>query len=261
MHEDTIVVGGLGVVGTATMRALGITSYYDQQVTETHIIPLSNGISIANARYVFLCLPTPTVNGECDISAIRRYIQDNGPGPTYILRSTVPPGTADALMKEFMGVFIVSNPEFLTMATADQDALHPDLLVLGAPAGWMLNDVWERFYRGVDAKRIIFTDNRTAEFIKCAINTFYATKVLFATALYDVAESEGIDYDVVCDAMYARKWIGGNHLKVPWKGRRGVGGNCLPKDLEAFATFSHSGFFRYMHNMNMLHRGEGHDAA
>jgi UDP-glucose 6-dehydrogenase len=93
---------------------------------------------------------------------------------------------------------------------------------------------------------VVLTDTVTAEFIKYAINTFYATKVLFANALYDVAENLGIEYDTVRDAMYARKWIGGNHLTVPWKGKRGINGKCLPKDLAAFATFSGHEFFEFM---------------
>jgi len=155
-------------------------------------------------------------------------------------------------MDEFGGTVIVSNPEFLTAATATQDALHPDLLVLGAPCGidWVLDDVWSRFYRTVDAKRAVFTDNVTAEFIKYAINVFYATKVIFANSLYEITANLGIDYDVVRDAMYARKWVGGNHLTVPWKGKRGVNGKCLPKDLEAFAAFTGHDFFEFMVELN-----------
>jgi len=259
MHEDAIVIGGLGVVGKATCRALGIGAIYDYKGLEdlgNASVGGATGAAIALARYIFLCLPTPTVRGKCDTSALRQYIKDFGPGHVYVIRSTVPPGTAEDLMEEFLGTLIVSNPEFLTESTADQDALHPDLVVLGAPMDWVLQDVWCRFYRDIDAKRVIFTDNRTAEFIKYAINTFYATKVLFANALYDVAESVGVDYGVVRDAMYARKWVGRNHLTVPWKGKRGVDGKCLPKDLEAFATYSHSEFFEYMQAESQAYRGE-----
>jgi len=235
---DAAVVGGLGVVGTATRTMLGIKRYYD----------LEGGISkeeLMNTKYIFLCLPTPTVNGACDTFLVRRYVKMLGRGHVFITRSTVPPGTARALSEEF-DVPVLSCPEFLTEATAHIECRLPDLLVLGGDDVCIRDEVWCRFFQRVRAERVVFTDTMTAEFIKYAINTFYATKVLFANALYDVAEKLGIEYDTVRDAMYARKWIGDNHLTVPWKGERGVRGKCLPKDLAAFATLSEHEFFEFM---------------
>ena len=235
---DAAVVGGLGVVGTATRTMLGITRYYD----------LEGGISkeeLMDTKYIFLCLPTPTVNGACDTSLVRQYVEMLGKGHTFIIRSTVPPGTARALAEEF-DVPILSCPEFLTEATAHIECRLPDLLVLGGDDVCLRDEVWCRFFRYVSVDNVVFTDTVTAEFIKYGINTFYATKVLFANALYDVAEKLGIEYDTVRDAMYARKWIGDNHLTVPWKGKRGINGKCLPKDLAAFATFSGHEFFEFM---------------
>ena len=235
---DAAVVGGLGVVGTATRTMLGIEQYYD----------IAGGMTLAelmDTKYIFLCLPTPTVNGVCDTSLVRQYVELLGKGHTFIIRSTVPPGTARALAGEF-GVPVLSCPEFLTEATAHIECFHPDLIVLGGDSVRLQDEVWNRFFHRVQTDRVVFTDTVTAEFIKYAINTFYATKVLFANALYDVAEKLGIEYDIVRDAMYARKWVGGNHLTVPWKGKRGVNGKCLPKDLAAFATLSGHEFFEFM---------------
>ena len=238
---NTAVVGGLGVVGTATRRMLGIERYYDT----------AGGISVEELQdmeYIFLCLPTPTVDGVCDTSLLRGYFNLLGPDHTYIIRSTVPPGTARGLAEDY-GAKVLSCPEFLTEATAHIECHLPDLIVLGGDNVVTRDEVWTRFFYRVRADHTIFTDTVTAEFIKYAVNTFYATKVLFANALYDVAGELGLDYDVVREAMYARKWIGDNHLTVPWKGKRGVNGKCLPKDLEAFATFSEHEFFEFMHEM------------
>jgi len=217
MHEDAIVIGGLGVVGTATRRMLGIQQYWD--IKGSHAIgPLNTPLHpISDARYIFLCLPTPTVDGKCDLTAIRSYFSGYKAKQIYIIRSTVPPGTAQELSAEF-DTHVMSNPEFLTEATADEEA--------------------------------IFTDTMTAEFIKYAVNSFYASKALFANVLYECAEKLGIDYGVVRDAMYARKWVGRNHLTVPWKGKRGVNGRCLPKDLGAFAAFTGHPFFEVLLRLN-----------
>lgn len=250
MYEDAVVIGGLGVVGTATRRMLGIWSCYDY-----------NGGNISEAEltglhYIFLCLPTPTVGGVCDVSLIRRYVERLGSNHTYIVRSTVAPGTARGLATEF-GVPVVSCPEFLTEALAQVECLAPDLLVLGADSDAVAMDVWTRFFCKVHAGRVVFTDTVTAEFIKYAVNVFYATKVLYANAMYDVAEKLGIDYDTVKGALYARKWIGGNHLTVPWKGVRGLNGKCLPKDLAAFATFSGHPLFEFLSELNERWAGKG----
>ena len=172
-----------------------------------------------------------------------------GPDHTYIIRSTVPPGTARSLAKEF-GAKVLSCPEFLTEATAYIECHLPDLIVLGGDDVVTRDEVWVRLFYGVRTDHTVFTDTTTAEFIKYAVNTFYATKVLFANALYDIAGNLGLDYDVVRNAMYARKWVGGNHLTVPWKGKRSINGKCLPKDLEAFATFSGHKFFEFMHEIS-----------
>jgi len=248
MHNDAAVIGGLGVVGRATRMMLGIERYYDlddKGLTEKEL---------QDTEYLFLCLPTPTVGGVCDTSRIERYFDICGQGHTYIIRSTVVPGTARELAEKY-GVPVLSCPEFLTEATADQECRLPDILVFGADDATVQMEVWCKFFHSIRAEKIIFTNTITAEFIKYAVNTFYAAKVIFANALYDAAEQAGVDYDTVKEAMYARKWIGHNHLTVPWKGRRGVDGKCLPKDLEAFATFSGHEFFRFLHTMNTTWTG------
>jgi len=43
--------------------------------------------------------------------------------------------------------------------------------------------------------------------------------------------------------MDKRKWIGKNHLTVPFNGRFGVNGKCLPKDVDSLLKLvnPHSG--------------------
>lgn len=243
MYSNAVVIGGLGVVGTATRRMLGIPWYYDHA---------GSNITLQETRalkYVFLCVPTPTVQGHCDTSAIRTYFELLGEGHVYVIRSTVVPGTARELAEEF-GVPVVSSPEFLTESSVQAECLHPDLIVLGADDEDTLSGVWNDLYWHVETDRVIFTDTITAEFIKYAVNMFYAAKVIFANSLYEIAMDMDINYDVVRDALYARKWIGKNHLTVPWKGRRGLNGKCLPKDLEAFATFTSHSFFESLVSLN-----------
>ena len=247
MKNEGFIVG-YGVVGQATAKALGITKYFDLK---------GSPWTLEDARkykYIFICVPTPTVNGRCDTSAVEATVKQLGGNHVFVIRSTVTPGTCRNLANKYH-VMTVSYPEFLTMSTAEEDALNPDLVVIGSdhkPAldglsNYFLTDFPKDGSKGVPY--LVRTDSTTAEMIKYAINTFYATKVVFANALYDVCQSAGVDYDTVKRAMYKRKWVGDNHLTVPFNGKRGLGGPCLPKDLEAFASYSSKLFFRKMHQM------------
>jgi UDPglucose 6-dehydrogenase len=245
-----VVVGGLGVVGSATRKMLNIPHYWDARgsnITEDEL---------HSSSYIFLCLPTPTVGGCCDVSALLYYFELLGSNHVYIIRSTVIPGTAQRLAQEF-GVPVLSNPEFLTEALAEEECLQPDLIVLGADDEKERPLIWERFYSHIEFQHYMFTSTVMAEFIKYAVNTFYASKVVFANALYQCAEDLGLNYEAVKEALYARKWIGNNHLTVPWKGRFGADGKCLPKDLTAFATFTAHPFFQFMDRTNQQLLAQG----
>ena len=227
---------GYGVIGNATATALGVKYHYDKLLDKSNIAKHD----IVNIKYLFICVPTPTIDNICDISEVENVITEFG-NHIYVIRSTVIPGTAGKLMAKY-NCEIVSNPEFLTMSTALDDAINPDIIVLG---GNKSVEVRRLFYLDNNFKSSTFieTDNSTAEMIKYAINTFYATKTLFANYLYKICKDKDIDYNIIKEAMYKRKWIGNNHLSVPYNGKLGVGGNCLPKDLIAFASYSQNDFF------------------
>ena len=236
MNNNAAIIG-YGIVGQATANALGIKYHYDKLYSRSNIIKAE----IQDIKYLFICAPTPTIDDICDITEVENIIREFGNNHIYIIRSTVTPGTADKMMIKY-SCEIVSNPEFLTMSTATEDAINPDIVVLGGNKSSEIA-VRKLFYRGFKDSMFIETDNKTAEMIKYAINTFFATKTLFANYLYKICKDKNIDYDIIKEAMYMRKWIGKNHLNVPYEGKFGVGGNCLPKDLISFASYSQSEFF------------------
>ena len=151
---------------------------------------------------------------------------------------------------------IIHNPEFLTEATWEQDALHPDLIVLGGERTDYLEEVEgiykARFRGSVD---IIKTDTITSEVIKYAVNTFYATKVIFANQLFDLCKKIEANYGTIKEALYKRKWIGRNHLEVWHKNKRGAGGSCLEKDLEAFAKTYDIELLQLVNKLNKIYLG------
>lgn len=250
--ENAVVIGN-GMVGKATAHAFGI---------EKHIDPKGSTSSYKEAgslRYIFLCLPTPTVNGQCDTSLLKEAIQAVLDHSTmqnvFIIRSTVTPGTTKALCKMFRIDSIVHNPEFLSEDTWEKDVEFPDIIVLGCDHPVYLEDV-EGVYKGrYKGANLFKTDSLTSEMTKYAINCLYATKVVFANQLYDTCQLNGANYERIKEIMYERKWIGKNHLEVFHKGKRGAGGKCLPKDLSAFAEYSQSRLLKEVKILNDVYLG------
>ena len=74
--------------------------------------------------------------------------------------------------------------------------------------------------------------------VKYFTNCFLASKVTFANQMFDICQTQDIDYDKVCEYALYDKRIGNTHLLVPGPdGDRGFGGHCFPKDLAAMIYF------------------------
>jgi len=81
---------------------------------------------------------------------------------------------------------------------------------------------------------IIKTGSNTAEAVKYFTNCFLATKVSFANEFKQICDEVDVDYDKVIEyALYDQR-IGRTHFSTPGPdGRKGFGGSCFPKDLNA----------------------------
>ena len=247
MNGNDAFVLGKGFVGNATMKALDIPHYFDLNGSN---ISLEEG---AKKLFCFICLPTPTDGRgqQKGLDPIRAYIKQMSQmdgRPIFVIRSTVLPGTARGLANEF-GVMVASNPEMLSEATWEHDALHPRVSIIGAdnePEKIALVNLWKKR----KAKFDVITDTVTAETVKYAFNTFNALKVVYANQIYDNCEATGANYNVIKEALMKHPWGSKHHFKVVHKGGRGTGGNCFPKDLSAFATFTNSDLLKTAQKIN-----------
>ncbi len=245
---DNACIIGYGVVGKATALAFGITKHFDTNGDSN--ISLKDA---SNSRYVFICLPTPTVEGQCDTSAIRaiiKQIEGIRANPLYIIRSTVTPGTAKAIMTNMDMDRVVSNPEFLTESSWEVDAKRPEMVVIGTESPHYsaeLKAIYEARFKYLEVK---VTDTVTAEMVKYAFNSFFATKVVFANEIYDVCVRNKANYSVIRDLLLNHPWGSAHHFWVNHKGKRGFGGKCLPKDLDAFAEYSGSRLLKKVKEIN-----------
>lgn len=239
-----IGIVGNGVVGSATAKAW--TGHCDE-VRVYDVLPERCEHSLGEVLacdFIFVCLPTPQRSdggkygldttaldkffaGVCIPSNVSSWERSN-----LIIKSTVPIGYTRKIAEKCPNV--VHSPEFLTERTANHDALHPELNVVGVPGG--TEEVYPplaRLYRErfPDAQWIVM-DSDESEAMKLVMNSWFAVKVAFWNEVWTMTDKIGLDYGEIRDAIVDEGRVNELHTHVPGPdGKFGFGGACLPKDL------------------------------
>lgn len=220
-------------------RLLDVRSVVDHEVVSSDI--------------VFVCVGTPSApNGSQDLTAVERVCEQLGrvlssheASPAIVIRSTVPPGTTDGLVRRTLesssgkqpGVDfgLGFQPEFLREGSSVKDFHRPPLTVVGGDE------------RAIAAVRTLFgsfpgefvaTDTRTAELLKVACNTFHAVKVSFANEIGRLGQTLGMDPRTVMELLCADTQL--NISPAYLRPGFAFGGSCLPKDLRALLYLAKS---------------------
>jgi UDPglucose 6-dehydrogenase len=199
----------------------------------------SNSNAVKGAELVLLCLPTPAgVDGRADLSYVRAVIDELALAldskARFVIKSTVPPGTAVELSKRLANLgssaAVISHPEFLREGSAVHDFLHPDRIVIGAHDDADLKAV-ASLYDSL-ATEVIATDPTSAEMVKYASNSYLAARLTFANTLANLCEAVGADIVDVLEGVGLDHRIGPHFLKPG----PGYGGSCFPKDTLALIS-------------------------
>lgn len=245
MTSQTLGLVGLGHVGRALHGALAPRFRllcHDPLLADS--VPLAT--LARDCAAVFVCVPTPAApGGGADTSIVRQVVAELAcatPSPVVVIRSTVPPGTTQALAARHAPLPVVACPEFLREHAAAADLADATRIVVGLPAGAApsvlapLAPVWPVLS---PKAHLVVTDAATAELAKYATNAFLALKVTFANQLADACAAQGVDYAAFARVLALDPRIGASHLAVPGHdGQRGFGGACLPKDMAALLALA-----------------------
>ena len=189
--------------------------------------------AIEGANVIILALPTPTqYGGAVDLSALNDAVDHlltvDLAGAHIVLRSTVPPGTTDALQRRFGSTPVLFVPEFLREGFALADFLAPSRTIVGTA-----READARAYVNLlafaDERPIYLTAPTDAETIKAYSNAFLATKISFANEVANFCAAVGADAPTVLAAIGADPRIGSASLSPGI----GFGGPCLTKDVRA----------------------------
>ncbi len=192
------------------------------------------------SRIIFISVNTPPLpDGGADLSAVERVSSEIAKAmkeyKIIVCKSTVPAEThgrvkktVEMLKSPKVEFDVASNPEFLREGHAVIDTLHPDRIVIGVESK-RAEDLLLKLYAPLKAP-IVVTNITTAEIIKHACNSFLSTKISYINAVANICERVNADVEKVAEGMGYDKRIGRQFLNAG----AGFGGNCFPKDLDAF---------------------------
>jgi len=232
-HLPSVLIVGYGWVG----QFLG--SYFKEAdyVDETNIVRQvkDDKKTTPQKRYnfAFICVPTPMLpSGRCDTSIVEAVVKKWAKKVDFFcLKSTVEIGTTDQLVKKY-GIKACMSPDYLgeTVGHSMNEPQRKIFIVLGGEPE--ITKEFARLWTLVTNSytKIYQVSAKCAELCKLMENSFFATKVMFVNEFFDLAESEGIDFNVLREAWLADPRISRDHTYV-FPHNRGFSGKCLPKDL------------------------------
>ena len=237
----------------------GRSPFYEPGVDELLLKALKGGVFYATTDYreavsgsdvSFVCVGTPSLpDGSADLEYVRsasrmigEVLRDKGSWHLVVVRSTVPPGTCDNVVKPLLEEFsgkcagdgfgLCMNPEFLREGSAVNDIFNADRVVIGEfdrRSGDVLEELYKKFY-GDSLPPVIRTNLVNAELIKYANNAFLATKISFINTIANICERlPGADVNIVARAIGLDPRISPLFLRAGV----GFGGSCFPKDVKA----------------------------
>ena len=195
----------------------------------------------------FVCVGTPSLrNGKLDLSHIEKVAGEIGGAlkqkkehHTFVLRSTVLPGTTESLVLPILeresgrragfDFTVAYNPEFMREGSAVADFLQPPYTILGAQNPAHLASLREIYQQ--TPGRVFETSLAVAEMVKYFSNAFHAVKVTFANEVGTLCKHLKVDAQAVTEIFTSDERL--NISRAYLSPGFAFGGSCLPKDVRA----------------------------
>lgn len=219
--------------GTPLIKGGGIKKYLSLC---KHNLSFSSDLSKAAKKtdLAFIALPTNfnekknRFDTSLIESVVKKLIEDN-PRLIIIIKSTVPIGFTEKLIKKHKNKNIMFSPEFLREGKSIRDNLYPDRVILGSVADKKICKKILGILTSIVLKKnltVIEMSPRDAEAVKLLSNTYLAMRVAFFNELDSLSLKNNLDSKSIVSGISLDKRIGEFYNNPSF----GFGGYCLPKD-------------------------------
>lgn len=247
MH--TVGIVGCGFIGGALKMWLETHNPEVKILISDPPKGMNDDLSACDVIFISIHIPTEE-NGDQDLTLLKEIIK-NLPDVPIIVRTTILPGTSDALSAEFKKK-VYFMPEFLTERTAYEDFCSQPMVFTAE------KELLSMVFRG---KKFIEMSSLEAEVTKYAHNVFGALKVTYFNGIHELCRQKEIRYKKIQEGILLSGYINAPHTQVPGPdGKFGYGGKCFPKDVNALTRMAEGTTLHHLlkelRPMNIAYRGE-----
>ena len=253
--KDQVAIIGYGYVGKAMHKIFPNAVIYDPFYTDE--IPDSAWPNPSQNQFwvnklcnlAIVCVPTPMQDTDdefkrVDLSIVEETIKWIN-CELILIKSTVPPGTVDRLIRE-TDKKICFSPEYIgegkyhitewKYMSPTNPRLHEFQIIGGDPR--TRDRICNFFVRELGPEKTYYlVDAMEAELIKYMENSWGAMKVIFCQEMFDLCQKLGISYHRVREGWALDNRVEKMHTAV-FVDERGFGGKCYPKDVNGIVALA-----------------------
>lgn len=266
-----IAVFGLGYVGLANAALLALKhEVHAVDIDTSRVARVNSGISpigdveieralaqgdlnlqattdaaaaLQNAKFAVVATPTDydvdsNYFNTNSVESVLRTIATHASGTIAVIKSTIPIGFTERMIKEFPELTIVFSPEFLREGKALYDNQHPSRVIAASPNKAAAEEFVKLLSESAldEDVPVLIVNPTEAEAIKLFSNTYLAMRVAFFNELDTYARSHDLNTKQIIDGVSLDPRIGGHYNNPSF----GYGGYCLPKDTRQLLANYHN---------------------
>lgn len=186
-----------------------------------------------DSDFIVIAVPTNFVEKKkhFDTSIVESVVEDIlkvKKDAAIIIKSTVPVGFTESLIKNHNLVNLFFSPEFLREASSLEDNLAPSRIIVGGKNKEKAQEFACILLENVENKstKVLITEASEAEAIKLFSNTYLALRISYFNELDTYADSKGLNTKDIIEGVSLDPRIGDFYNNPSF----GYGGYCLPKD-------------------------------
>lgn len=197
-----------------------------------------------NCDIVIIAVPTnyDKKQSKFDTTAVEeiiKFVTKNNPSAMILIKSTLPMGFTEYIIKKTRNKNIFYCPEFLREGSAMYDTLYPSRIIIGTNfcddyslnKANILTNLIKEYVLKENVKTLIVNYGE-AEAIKLFSNTYLAMRISFFNELDTFAEINNLNTKAIIGGICLDERIGDFYNNPSF----GYGGYCLPKDTKQLAS-------------------------